>query len=150
MDQVALQIDLVAVLTNVYASLRWAVLGLAAAYSILAAALTAVAAIQAVVGIDFSGVMSLFNVLSGGAASFLGAGSGGGLLASLASAAGSLVGGLIGFDSGGYTGEWGPYGKMAVLHEKELILDKYDTANFLKSMELLDNISKTIDLQSAN
>jgi hypothetical protein len=127
--------------------LRWAVLGLAAAYSILAAALTAVAAIQAVVGIDFSGVMSLFNVLSGGAATFLSAGSGGGIITSLATAAAGL---LTGFDTGGYTGEWGPYGKMAMLHEKELVLNAGDTENFLAGMKVLDNITQTIDLHSAN
>ena len=57
---------------------------------------------------------------------------------------------LTGFDSGGYTGNWGPYGKLAMLHEKELILDEQDTENFLHSMELLNNIIQLIDLQSMN
>ena len=57
---------------------------------------------------------------------------------------------LSGFDTGGYTGAWGSYGKMAMLHEKELVLNKQDTENFLTSMEFLDNIIKTIDLQAAN
>ena len=57
---------------------------------------------------------------------------------------------LEGFDTGGYTGSWGSYGKMAMLHEKELILNQGDTENFLASMELLDSIVKTIDLYSAN
>jgi hypothetical protein len=35
---------------------------------------------------------------------------------------------------------------MAMLHEKELVLNKQDTENFLTSMEFLDNIIKTIDL----
>ena len=39
---------------------------------------------------------------------------------------------------------------MAWLHEKELILNSQDTENFLSSIELLDNIVKTIDLQAAN
>ena len=54
------------------------------------------------------------------------------------------------FDTGGYTGEWGSYGKLAMLHEKELVLNQKETENFLASMELLDSIVKTIDLYSAN
>jgi hypothetical protein len=54
------------------------------------------------------------------------------------------------FDTGGYTGEWGPYGKFAMLHEKELVLNKSDTENLLKTMEFLDSIVKTIDLQATN
>ena len=57
---------------------------------------------------------------------------------------------ISGYDTGGYTGRWGSYGKLAMLHEKEIVLNKQDTANFLQSMELLDNIVKTIDLYSAN
>lgn len=57
---------------------------------------------------------------------------------------------IKGFDTGGYTGSWGPYGKLAMLHEKELVLNKRDTENFLASMEILDEILKMIDLQSLN
>lgn len=49
------------------------------------------------------------------------------------------------FGSGGYTGTWGPNGKLAVLHEKELVLNKEDTAKFLDALQIL----KMIDL-SAN
>ena len=49
------------------------------------------------------------------------------------------------FDTGGYTGAWGPEGKMAMLHEKELILDKDDTSNLLMTIDLLDNILSKID-----
>jgi TP901 family phage tail tape measure protein len=38
------------------------------------------------------------------------------------------------FDTGGYTGEWGATGKMAFLHEKELILNKEDTKNILAAV----------------
>lgn len=38
--------------------------------------------------------------------------------------------------TGGYTGEWGPEGKIAILHEKELVLNKDDTSNFLKALEV--------------
>ena len=54
------------------------------------------------------------------------------------------------YDTGGYTGSWGPYGKLGILDEKELILDKNDTANFLASMEVLERILEIIDLQAIN
>ena len=57
----------------------------------------------------------------------------------------------LGFDTGGYTGDWsGSYGKLAMLHKKELVLKEGDTDNFLASMELLERILSIIDLQSAN
>lgn len=58
--------------------------------------------------------------------------------------------GLTAYDTGGYTGSWGPDGKLAMLHEKELILNAKDTENFLASMDLLDKIIATIDLYSLN
>lgn len=55
------------------------------------------------------------------------------------------------FDTGGYTGNWeGQYGKLALLHQKELVLNAGDTENFLASMEILERILKVIDLQSAS
>jgi hypothetical protein len=55
------------------------------------------------------------------------------------------------FDTGGYTGEWdGQYGKLAMLHQKELVLNAGDTENFLASMDLLDKIVSAINLYSAN
>jgi hypothetical protein len=38
------------------------------------------------------------------------------------------------FDTGGYTGDWGSDGRLAVVHEKELILNPGDTANFLSAI----------------
>ena len=55
-----------------------------------------------------------------------------------------------GFASGGYTGEWGPGGKIAMLHQKELILKEGDTENFLASLEVLRDIIQVIDLHSMN
>ena len=55
-----------------------------------------------------------------------------------------------GFRTGGYTGAWGPEGKMAVLHEKELILNSDDTINFLAGVNILREIAKMIDLQAAS
>lgn len=55
------------------------------------------------------------------------------------------------FDTGGYTGEWeGPYGKIAMLHQKELVLKEKDTENFLASLEVMERILQMIDLQSTN
>ena len=45
------------------------------------------------------------------------------------------------YDTGGYTGDWGPEGKLAVLHEKELVLNAQDTENFLTATTMLHEIS---------
>lgn len=39
-----------------------------------------------------------------------------------------------GLATGGYTGAWGSWGKIAMLHEKELVLNKEDTANMLATV----------------
>jgi hypothetical protein len=54
------------------------------------------------------------------------------------------------FKSGGFTGAWGPEGRLAVLHEKELILNKQDTENFLIATDILRNVVKLIDINSLN
>ncbi len=42
------------------------------------------------------------------------------------------------FDTGGYTGDWSSSeGRMAILHEKELVLNKQDTVNMLKMLEIV-------------
>ena len=56
---------------------------------------------------------------------------------------------LYTFDTGGYTGSWGSEGKLAVLHEKELVLNKEDTSNLLHTMEIMDQLIKSIDLSAA-
>ena len=70
------------------------------------------------------------------------------------------------FKSGGYTGTWtsaqtGMYtgswngpdieenGKLAFLHQKELVLNADDTENMLSAVKLIRQISQTIDLQAA-
>ena len=35
--------------------------------------------------------------------------------------------GIAGYATGGYTGDWGPEGKLAVLHEKELVLNNVNS-----------------------
>ena len=52
------------------------------------------------------------------------------------------------FDTGGYTGNWGPEGKLAFLHQKELVLNAADTENFLSAIGIIREISHAIDLQS--
>lgn len=44
------------------------------------------------------------------------------------------------FDTGGYTGAWGSEGRAAILHEKELVLNKSDTANMLSIVGLVRDI----------
>ena len=59
-------------------------------------------------------------------------------------------------DTGGYTGRWyhssdDPMmsGKLAMLHEKELVLNQEDTKNFLASIEMVRDLARVIDLQAA-
>lgn len=54
---------------------------------------------------------------------------------------------LSGFDTGGYTGAWGPEGKVAMLHEKEIVLNQEDTSNILKVVEI---VRAMIDANAAN
>ena len=42
--------------------------------------------------------------------------------------------------TGGYTGSWGPDARWAMLHEKELVLNKYDTENMLDMVNTLRDI----------
>lgn len=50
----------------------------------------------------------------------------------------------ISFDTGGYTGEWGKEGKMAILHEKELVLNKDDTKNILQTVDITRNLISSL------
>ena len=56
----------------------------------------------------------------------------------------------IGFKTGGYTGSWGPEGKLAILHEKELILNQDDTQNILSTVSLIRELVNMIDAQAAS
>lgn len=49
--------------------------------------------------------------------------------------------GLQWYASGGYTGAWGKDGKLAILHEKELVLNKEDTANILQAVSAIRSIT---------
>lgn len=57
----------------------------------------------------------------------------------------------VGFKTGGYTGDWsktggidGQGGKMAVLHQKELVLNASDTENMLKAVELVRELKTSL------
>ncbi len=50
------------------------------------------------------------------------------------------------FDTGGYTGAWGTEGRMAMLHQKELVLNAHDTENFLMATGILREIVAKIEL----
>ena len=52
-------------------------------------------------------------------------------------------------DTGGYTGSWGPDGRLALLHQKEIVLNAHDTENFLSAIELVRNLSERLDLSAA-
>lgn len=52
------------------------------------------------------------------------------------------------FDTGGYTGSWGSEGRMAMLHEKEIVLNKADTANLLTAVDMIRQVAKIIDLNA--
>ena len=53
------------------------------------------------------------------------------------------------FDTGGYTGKWGSNeGKIAMLHQKEIVLNATDTENFLKTVDIVRQIAQTIDLNA--
>ena len=54
------------------------------------------------------------------------------------------------YDTGGYTGSWGSSGRMAMLHQKELVLNAQDTENMLKTVDMVRNIVRVIDLNAGS
>ena len=60
-----------------------------------------------------------------------------------------ISGKVVKLDTGGYTGEWNSIeGKLAILHEKELILNQPDTENILEAVDMVRKITQTIDLNA--
>ena len=45
------------------------------------------------------------------------------------------------FDTGGYTGSWGNNGRLGILHEKELVLNREDTENLLSAIDVTRRMS---------
>ena len=46
--------------------------------------------------------------------------------------------------TGGYTGEWGSEGRLAILHQKELVLNANDTSNILAAVDIMRNITAAL------
>lgn len=61
---------------------------------------------------------------------------------------------ISGFESGGYTGDWSSKsGKLAILHEKEIVLNKKDTENLLSSVNIvrdIDSLSRSLNSSVVN
>ena len=57
---------------------------------------------------------------------------------------------LESLDTGGYTGAWGPSGRLALLHQKELVLNAQDTENMLNAINIIRDIARVIDLNAAS
>ena len=52
---------------------------------------------------------------------------------------------IVGYDTGGYTGEWNNNnGRLAMLHQKELVLNANDTANMLSAITILRDITANL------
>lgn len=48
---------------------------------------------------------------------------------------------LIPYDTGGYTGSWDSSGRVAMLHQKELVLNASDTENMLETVKMVRDIA---------
>ena len=49
------------------------------------------------------------------------------------------------YDTGGYTGVWGPEGRLAMLHQKEIVLNAYDTENLLHAVEIVRALNDKLE-----
>ena len=55
------------------------------------------------------------------------------------------------YDTGGYTGDWNSKeGKIAMLHEKELVLNKQDTSNILMAVSIVRTLSAKLSDMTNN
>lgn len=52
----------------------------------------------------------------------------------------------VSLDSGGYTGNFGPEGRWAILHQKELVLNEQDTKNMLTAVKLVRDSLDAVSL----
>ena len=52
------------------------------------------------------------------------------------------------FDTGGYTGEWGPEGRIALLHQKEIVLNAHDTENLLSIVDMVRQMATSLDFNA--
>ena len=51
--------------------------------------------------------------------------------------------GIVQYDTGGYTGDF-DNGRLAILHEKELVLNKDDTSNLLNTVDIINKLDKEV------
>lgn len=51
---------------------------------------------------------------------------------------------ITGYDTGGYTGNWGSNGRLAFLHEKELVLNSKDTENMLNAVSVMRSLAYSL------
>lgn len=53
------------------------------------------------------------------------------------------------FDTGGYTGSWGPGGRLAMLHQKEIVLNAHDTANLLTAVDIVRSMADKLEMNAS-
>lgn len=53
------------------------------------------------------------------------------------------------YDTGGYTGEWGPEGRLAMLHQKEIVLNAHDTANLLTAVDIVRSMADKLEMNAS-
>lgn len=51
---------------------------------------------------------------------------------------------ISGYDTGGYTGTWNNNGRLAVLHQKELVLNAEDTENMLNAVSIMRSLANSL------
>ena len=51
---------------------------------------------------------------------------------------------LTGYDTGGYTGSWNNSGRLAMLHQKELVLNAKDTENMLNTVAIMRGLTYSL------
>jgi hypothetical protein len=56
---------------------------------------------------------------------------------------------LQGYDTGGYTGTWGPEGRLALLHQKEIVLNAHDTENILQVVDIVRTLADKLDFNAS-
>lgn len=56
---------------------------------------------------------------------------------------------LAKYDTGGYTGSWGADGRLAMLHQKEIVLNSHDTENFLSAVKIVRSMSDMLEKNAA-
>lgn len=56
----------------------------------------------------------------------------------------STSGRIMKYASGGYTGDWGSDGRLAVLHQKELVLNQEDTKNMLAAIQSIRELAPSM------